>query len=86
PEVLHQSFINLKAEDNILKKRLFGIQANASSKSPEELDALENLDADSPASWARGMVDLNKKYNLKILGGCCGTDSTFISSIVELLK
>ena len=86
PDVLHKSFINLKDEDDILKKRLFGIQANASSKSPEELDALEQLDADSPFNWAKGMVDLNKKYNLKILGGCCGTDARFISSIVELLK
>jgi S-methylmethionine-dependent homocysteine/selenocysteine methylase len=86
PDVLHKSFINLKDDDNILKKRLFGIQANASNKSPEELDTLENLDADSPANWAIGMVDLNKKYNLKILGGCCGTDARFISSVVNLLK
>ena len=86
PDVLHKSFINLKDEDDILKKRLFGIQANASSKSPEELDTLEELDADSPSDWARGMVDLNKKYNLKILGGCCGTDARFIASIAELLK
>lgn len=86
PDVLHKSFINLKDEDDILKKRLYGIQANASSKSPEELDTIENLDADSPSSWARGMVNLNKKYNLKILGGCCGTDARFISSVVDLLK
>jgi S-methylmethionine-dependent homocysteine/selenocysteine methylase len=86
PDVLHKSFLNLKDEDDILRKRLFGIQANASSKSPEELDNLENMDADSPANWASGMVDLNKKYNLKILGGCCGTDARFISSVVDLLK
>ena len=86
PDVLHRSFIDLKDDDNTLKKRLFGIQANASSKSPEELDTLENLDADSPVNWAIGMVDLNKKYNLKILGGCCGTDARFISSVVNLLK
>jgi S-methylmethionine-dependent homocysteine/selenocysteine methylase len=86
PDVLHKSFLNLKDEDDILKKRLFGIQANASSKSPEELDKIENMDADSPVNWARGMVDLNKKYNLKILGGCCGTDARFISSVVNLLK
>jgi len=86
PDVLHKSFINLNDEDDILMNRLFGIQANASSKSPEELDTLEELDADSPTEWARGMVDLNKRYNLKILGGCCGTDARFISSIVELLK
>ncbi|HMN24791.1 MAG TPA: homocysteine S-methyltransferase family protein, partial [Ignavibacteriaceae bacterium] len=68
------------------QKRLLGIHSNASSKSPEELDTLAELDADSPADWARGMVDLNKKYNLKILGGCCGTDARFISSVVDLLK
>jgi len=86
PDVLHNSFLNIVDNDNILQKRLLGIQANASSKSPEELDTLAELDADSPADWARGMVDLNKKYNLKILGGCCGTDARFISSVVELLK
>ena len=86
PDVLHRSVINIKDADNILGKRLLGIQANASAKSPEELDKLEELDADSPAEWAQGMVDLNKKYNLKILGGCCGTDARFISSIVDLLK
>ena len=86
PDVLNKSFLNLKDENDILRKRLFGIQANSSNKSPEELDTLEELDADTPANWARGMVDLNKKYNLKILGGCCGTDARFISSIVDLLK
>lgn len=86
PDVLHKSFENLFDKDNILQKRLLGIQANASSKSPEELDTLTELDADSPTDWARGMVDLNKKYNLKILGGCCGTDARFISSVVDLLK
>ncbi|MGQ9800006.1 MAG: homocysteine S-methyltransferase family protein [Ignavibacterium sp.] len=39
-----------------------------------------------PENWAKGMVNLNKKYNIKILGGCCGTDTRFISSIVGLLK
>ena len=85
PDVLHKSFLNLVDKENILQKRLFGIQANASTKSPEELDALDELDADSPFNWAKQMVDLNKKYNLKILGGCCGTDARFISSIIDLL-
>lgn len=86
PDVLHHSFFELKDGNKILEKRLFGIQANASDKSPEELDNLTELHADSPANWAKRMVDLNKKYNLKILGGCCGTDAKFISSIVELIK
>lgn len=86
PDVLHKSFLNLVDHENVLKERLFGIQANASSKSPEELDTLEELDADSPDNWASGMIDLNKKYNLKILGGCCGTDARFISSLVDCIK
>jgi len=86
PDILHHSLLHLKDDGNTLKKRLFGIQANASSKSPEELDALMELDADSPADWAKGMVELNKKYNLKILGGCCGTNAEFITSIVTQMK
>lgn len=86
PDTLHNSFLNLKDGNKILEKRLFGIQANASDKSPEELDTLSELHADSPINWAKSMVDLNKKYNLKILGGCCGTDARFISSVVNLLK
>ncbi len=86
PNVLSKSLNKIIDDENILAKRLFGIQANASDKSPEELDMLDELHADSPQNWAKGMVDLNKKYNLKVLGGCCGTDARYISSIVELLK
>jgi len=86
PNVLSKSLSKIKEDENILAKRLFGIQANASDKSPEELDTLDELHADSPQNWAKGMVDLNKKYNLKVLGGCCGTDARYISSIVDLLK
>lgn len=85
PEVLHNA-INSLQEKDILFKRLYGIQANASKKSPEELDNAEELDADSPSNWAKDMINLNKKYNLKILGGCCGTDNIFISSILEQNK
>lgn len=85
PEVLSNAINNID-EKEILIKRLFGIQANASKKSPEELDASEKLDADSPDNWAKEMVDLNKKYNLKVLGGCCGTDSNFISTMIQQLK
>ncbi len=85
PEVLQNAYINLD-EKEILDRRLFGIQANASKKSPEELDIAEELDADSPKNWANGMIDLNKKYNLKILGGCCGTDQNFINSIIQRSK
>ncbi len=86
PDVLNKSLNKIIDDENILAKRLFGIQANASDKSPEELDTLDELHADSPQNWAKGMVDLNKKYNLKVLGGCCGTDARYISSIVDLLK
>lgn len=86
PSVLYKAFSNIQDEKEILKKRLFGIQANASDKSPEELDTLEELHQDNPSNWGKAVVDLNKKYNLKVLGGCCGTDAKFISSIVDLLE
>lgn len=86
PSVLSNAFNKIKDDKRVLEKRLYGIQANASDKSPEELDTLEELHQDNPSNWGKAIVDLNIKYNLKVLGGCCGTDARFISSIVDLLE
>jgi len=67
--------------DNITS-RILGLQANASLKSPEELEDLENLDSEDPGRWADQMLSVGRKYQLKILGGCCGTDERHIREMV----
>ncbi len=67
-----------------MRSRLIGLQANGSSKSPEELVLLNELDSDDPNSWAKEMIELHFDSNLKILGGCCGTNHLHIQKIAEI--
>ncbi len=64
-------------------KRMIGIQANASSKDHDQLDNSESLQQDPLADWARQMLDLNRKFGVKILGGCCGTDDNYLRYLTE---
>ncbi len=84
PTIFIQALKNYSA-DNIIHKRLYGLQANASDKSPEELDNADMLHSDDPANWGVLMAELNNQYNMKILGGCCGTGSNHIKCLLDNL-
>lgn len=64
-------------------KRMIGIQANASSKDHDQLDNSESLQQDPLTDWGRQMLELNRKFGVKILGGCCGTDDTYLRYLTE---
>jgi homocysteine S-methyltransferase len=67
-----------------LARRLLGLQANASALSPEELDGLHRLDeAGAPEAFAEAMLGVRRRFGVKILGGCCGTDGRHIRCIAE---
>ncbi len=66
--------------------RLLGLQANTSSKSPEELDGSEELDGESPELFALGMCALRNRFGLRVLGGCCGTDAGHIDALAKGLS
>ena len=65
--------------------RLLGLQANASRLSPEALDGRALLDASVPDEFAAAMVRLHRRYGLKILGGCCGTDQRHLQAMAAAL-
>lgn len=83
PLVLRNALDTLKDSKEFIKKRLIGLQANTSCKSPEELEGLEVLDTDDPILFSRSMLELYKDSYIKILGGCCGTDHVHIQAIAE---
>ena len=62
--------------------RIGGIRANASRMSHEELDEAEELDRGDPAELG-GLYRLLREEHpqVKVLGGCCGTDHTHIDAI-----
>jgi homocysteine S-methyltransferase len=66
------------------RERIRGLRANASRLSHAELDAAEELDAGDPGDLAARYVELRERLpELRILGGCCGTDVRHIAAIVS---
>jgi S-methylmethionine-dependent homocysteine/selenocysteine methylase len=65
-------------------ERVIGLEANTSARSPEELDDFDHLDeADTPEALADTMLDARRRFGIKILGGCCGTDDRHIRCLAE---
>lgn len=69
-----------------LGPRVVGLKANASARPPEELVALNQLDAGDPQAFAADMVGLRRDFRLRVLGGCCGTDHRHIAALAEQLR
>ncbi|MFW9989471.1 MAG: homocysteine S-methyltransferase family protein [Candidatus Odinarchaeota archaeon] len=70
----------------LVRTRLKALQANGSAMSPEELESLEKTSSESPNIWGRKIIDLYLNSNIKILGGCCGTNHHHIFSIAKIFK
>ncbi len=85
PTIFSQALRSEVKLSNSVLKRLWGLQANTSAKSPEELDGLTELDGSEPQSFAREMLALHHTFGIKIIGGCCGTDHHHIEAIAEEL-
>ncbi len=68
-------------------RRIGGIVANASRCSHAELDNATELDAGTPAELGRQLADLQRQHpQLRVLGGCCGTDMAHITEIAHRIS
>ncbi len=65
--------------------RLSGFRANASRKSHEELDNSAELDRGHPEALASQMAHLQADFDLRLVGGCCGTDAEHIVRMAEAI-
>jgi homocysteine S-methyltransferase len=64
------------------RERLAGVRYNASAKSHAELDEADELDEGDPVLLAQAHRRLKPLLpNLKILGGCCGTDARHVAAL-----
>ena len=61
--------------------RVKGLRANASTMSHDELDAATELDRGDIAALAADYRDLGARIDLRVVGGCCGTDHEHIEAI-----
>ncbi len=63
-------------------RRVIGFDANASSMDHQDLEGSTVTRQDSREEWVEEMLKLNKQHGVKILGGCCGTDDTYLRDLV----
>ncbi|NQU37875.1 MAG: homocysteine S-methyltransferase family protein [Actinobacteria bacterium] len=62
------------------------LKANASDRSRAELSESTELHADPPEDWAAQMMIARETAQLRIVGGCCGTDEAHIAALARLLS
>lgn len=86
PIVLKEALICGLNKTDLVKERFCGIQANTSSLSPEELDQSIILKTSDEISLANDIMKLYDYINLKIIGGCCGTDGSHIDEIARRIS
>ena len=79
-----EHFASVLDPDAAWTKRLGGIRANASRLSHEELDEAEELDRGDPSELAELYRQIRELHpQVRVLGGCCGTDHTHIGAISD---
>ncbi|MEI7474519.1 MAG: homocysteine S-methyltransferase family protein [bacterium] len=69
-----------------ITERLIGIQGNTSKKTPNELNDSIELDTQNAELFTKDIIELYENYQIRILGGCCGTDQTHIQSIANFIS
>ncbi|MDH3901611.1 MAG: homocysteine S-methyltransferase family protein [Xanthomonadales bacterium] len=79
----YPTFLNAATQPPELFKRLIGYLANASSRDHCDLDGSESLLMESVPDWGEMMLELNRVYSVKVLGGCCGTNEQHLQYIVD---
>ena len=72
------------AGDSDWRRRVRGVRGNASKCSHAELDAAEALDAGNPDEFASDYLRLQHCLpELRVYGGCCGTDLRHVARIAR---
>lgn len=67
-------------------ERFQGVQANTSPLPYAQLDGAAGLICADPHTLALEMEALGREMNLKIWGGCCGTDNRHIAEMARRMK
>jgi S-methylmethionine-dependent homocysteine/selenocysteine methylase len=86
PTNLIAALCNNKNKNSPQLKRFSGLQANASTLSPEELNNCSILHQGDFDAMIAEMLILQKHHGLKIFGGCCGTNDVFLDKLSKKLK
>lgn len=79
----YPSFLCAASQPPEVFQRLLGYLANASSKDHCDLEGAQELLMETVSDWGDIMLDLNRNYGVKVLGGCCGTSEQHLDYLVN---
>lgn len=86
PRIVYQALSQPFNQNEIIKQRFHGIQANTSPLSYAELDEAVDLKTSEPEEFAAEMMKLSEVGDFKIWGGCCGTDDRHMECVARGIK
>jgi homocysteine S-methyltransferase len=86
PKVLAAALEVLERQEAALTRRLVLFQANTSPLSPEALAAADELQCEAPETLAPQIAALQARYDIPLVGGCCGTDERHIAALGAALR
>lgn len=86
PSIVYRALEKPFNRCDLVYDRFWGVQANASPLSFKELDNSIDLKSSEPAALGRSMERLKEVMDMRIFGGCCGTDGRHMEKIAKRLS
>lgn len=81
PRILHQAL----DKNPEIEGRIISFHGNTSDLSAAELDGSEELITEEPAAFALAYKELLSDHDIKIIGGCCGSNPDHIRAVSNVL-
>jgi homocysteine S-methyltransferase len=83
---VHPRILNQALDKNPgIGGRIISFHGNTSDLSAAELDGSDELITEEPAAFALAYRDLLDNHDIKIVGGCCGSNPDHIRAIAQVL-
>lgn len=86
PSIVCKALAQPFNQNETVEERFLGIQANTSPLSYAELDGAEDLHCSEPEDFAEEVIKLKSVADIKIWGGCCGTDCRHMACVARKLR
>jgi homocysteine S-methyltransferase len=84
--VFRKAMLHESNSSPLVRERVIGLLANTAALSPEELDARAELVEEEPEMFGKSVAALYRELDMKVLGGCCGTDNRHIECLARNLS
>jgi len=85
PSIVYRALEKPFNRCGLVYDRFWGVQANASPLTFKELDNSVSLRSSEPQALGRSMERLTELMQMRIFGGCCGTDGRHMEEIARRL-